>query len=71
VTYMRESGPKTESHFAQTGPMTEAILLGTVAIRVPDTLLEWNAGKMTVTNYPEANKYLRRDYRKGWKVTGF
>jgi predicted dehydrogenase len=64
-------GPKTESHFAQTGPMTEAILLGTVAIRVPDTLLEWNAGKMAVTNYPEANKYLRRDYRKGWKVTGF
>ena len=28
-------GEKTESHFAQTGPMTEAIILGTVAIRVP------------------------------------
>jgi hypothetical protein len=29
-------GDKTESEFAQTGPMTEAVLLGTVAIRVPD-----------------------------------
>jgi len=25
-----------QSHFAQTGPMAEAIILGTVAIRVPD-----------------------------------
>jgi predicted dehydrogenase len=64
-------GPKTESHFAQTGPMTEAILLGTVAIRVPDKLIEWDAVNMKFTNYPEANKYLRRNYRKGWKVAGF
>ena len=35
-------GEKTESHFAQTGPMTEAILLGTVAIRVPGQRLEWD-----------------------------
>ncbi len=32
-------GPMTESHFQQTGPMAEAILLGTVAIRVPGTVL--------------------------------
>jgi hypothetical protein len=64
-------GPKTASHFAQTGPMTEAILLGTVAIRVPDTLLEWNAEKMKITNNPDANRYLSRDYRKGWGIAGF
>ncbi len=40
--------------------MTEAIILGTVAIRVPDTLLEW-----------EAEKYLKRSYRHGWQVRGF
>jgi hypothetical protein len=61
----------TASHFAQSGPMTEAILLGTVAIRVPDTRLEWNAAKMKITNNSEANKLLGRDYRKGWGVTGF
>ncbi len=64
-------GPKTESHFAQTGPMTEAILLGTVAIREPGTLLEWDTVKMKFPNYGEADKYLRRSYRKGWKAGEF
>lgn len=59
-------GENTESHFAQTGPMTEAILLGTVAIRVPGQLLKWDAEKMEFPNYPEAEQYLRREYRKGW-----
>ena len=64
-------GDNTESHFAQTGPMTEAILLGTVAIRVPDTLLEWDPKKLAITNNDEANKHLKRSYRKGWEMTGF
>ena len=64
-------GPKSVSHFAQTGPMTEAILLGTVAIRVPDQLLEWDSAKMKFPNYPDADKYLRRTYREGWNVAGF
>jgi predicted dehydrogenase len=59
---------KTESHFAQSGPMTEAILLGTVALRMPDTKLEWDAAKLKFTNLPEANQYLRRTYRKGWNI---
>lgn len=61
-------GPGNESYFAQTGPMTEAILLGTVAIRMPGTLLEWNHEKMKFSNNPEADKFLRRTYRKGWDV---
>ncbi|HBE41141.1 MAG TPA: gfo/Idh/MocA family oxidoreductase, partial [Bacteroidales bacterium] len=64
-------GTKTESHFAQSGPMTEAILLGTVAVRVPDTLLEWDSDKMKFTNNPDAEKFLRRSYRKGWKTRDF
>ena len=57
---------KTESHFAQSGPMTEAILLGTVAIREPGQLLEWDSEKMKFPNYPQAEKHLQRRYRKGW-----
>jgi predicted dehydrogenase len=64
-------GAKTESHFAQTGPMTEAILLGTVAIRLPDKLLQWDSVKMKFPDYPDANKYLSRVYRKGWNSAGF
>lgn len=62
---------KTESHFAQTGPMTEAILLGTVAIRNPDTKLEWNHAQMKFLNNSAANQMLQRGYRAGWHVGGF
>jgi len=51
--------------------MTEAILLGTAAIRVPDKLLEWDSVNMEFPNYPDANKYLRRTYREGWSVGRF
>jgi predicted dehydrogenase len=61
-------GEKTESHFAQTGPMTEAILLGTVAIRVPGQQLDWDAAHLKFLNHPDAGRYLRRTYRAGWKV---
>jgi len=59
-------GEKTESHFVQSGPMTEAILLGTIAIRVPDTTLKWDSEKMKFPDHPEAEKYLKRKYRKRW-----
>jgi len=64
-------GPASASHFAKTGPMTEAIILGTVAIRVPDTLLEWDSEELKFNNHTEANKFLKRKYRKGWSAGGF
>jgi predicted dehydrogenase len=64
-------GEMTESHFAQTGPMTEAILLGTVAIRVPGQKLEWDNAGMKIIGNAEANRYLRRTYRDGWHVARF
>lgn len=64
-------GQKTESHFTQTGPMTESIILGTVAIRIPGKTLEWDHQRMKITNNAEANRYLKRKYRKGWHVGGF
>ena len=62
---------KNESYFEQTGPMTEAILLGTVAIRNPDSLLAWDSNKLVIPNNATANKMLRRKYREGWSVAGF
>lgn len=64
-------GELCESHFGQTGPMTEAILLGTVAIRTPGKKLEWEAAAMKFPNAPEAEKLLRRTYRDGWHVANF
>ena len=61
-------GEKTESFFAQTGPMTEAILLGTVAIRVPGTKLAWDSAALKFPGSPEADRILRREYRAGWQI---
>ena len=62
-------GEPTASHFLQTGPMAEAIILGTVAIRVPGQSLEWDAQHLRIPNHPEAERLLRRHYRAGWEVT--
>jgi predicted dehydrogenase len=64
-------GEKTESHFAQTGPMAEAILLGTVAVRVPGQKLEWDSPHLKVTNSTDANGFLQRKYRDGWHLARF
>jgi hypothetical protein len=50
--------------------MSEAILLGTVAIRVPDTTLLWDAAGMRFPQHPTADRFLRRSYRRGWRVRG-
>lgn len=60
----------TDSHFGQSGPMTEAILLGTVAIRHPGKVLKWDAEALAFTNDPKATQHIRRTYRKGWEVEG-
>ena len=64
------SGDLPESHFGQTGPMAEAIILGTVAIRVPGATLRWDAAGLRIANSPEAQNLLRRTYRRGWAVPG-
>ena len=49
------------------GPLTELVLAGNVAIRAGKKLaFDWPALKCT--NEPEANNYLRREYRKGWTL---
>ena len=61
-------GEPTESHFMQTGPMAEAIILGTVAIRWPGEVLKWDSQNLRIPNHPEAGRLLRRTYRQGWEV---
>ncbi len=58
------------ANFDFSGPLTEAVLLASVANRFPDQTLEWNAKKLRFNNCREANAYLRRRYRAGWKVRG-
>jgi len=56
------------SNFEYSGPMTEAILLGNIALRFPGKTLQWDAAKMAFTGNAEATKLLHYEYRKGWTL---
>ncbi len=56
--------------FGYSGPLTEAVLLGSVAVRFPHTTLQWNAAALRFDNEAEANRFVRRSYRKGWELAG-
>ncbi len=71
---------ETSSNFDYAGPLTETILMGNLALRSYITKsadgksfpgrkkLLWDAENMKITNYDEANQYVRRTYREGWKL---
>jgi len=61
---------KTSANFDYAGPLTEAILLGTVACRFPKTTLEWDSKQLQFPNVKEADAFVRRRYRQGWEVKG-
>jgi predicted dehydrogenase len=61
---------KTSTYFDYAGPLTEAVLLGGIATRYPKTTLEWDAVNLKFKNLPEANAFVRKDYRAGWEVEG-
>lgn len=59
---------KASANFSYAGKLTESLLLGCVANRFPDQELLWDAVNLKVTNLEEANKIVRRTYRKGFEV---
>lgn len=61
---------RTTAGFDYSGPLTETVLLGGVASRFPHTTLQWDSKALRFTNLAEANRYLRRPYRRGWEVKG-
>lgn len=58
---------KTSADFAYAGPLTEAILLGGIASRFPNTTLKWDSPGLKF-DLAEANAFVRREYRDGWKI---
>jgi hypothetical protein len=61
---------KTTASFDYSGPLTESVLLGSVATRFQKKNLIWNAAKLKFDNSPEATAFIRRKYRSGWSVSG-
>ena len=62
-----KTGSPTTCNFAYSGPLTEAVLLGNVAYRA-GRRLQWDAANLQAANCPETDRYLRREYREGWKL---
>jgi predicted dehydrogenase len=58
---------KTTSHFDYSGPLSETVLLGTIAIRLAGQALAWNAEKLELTGSPHAQNLLTKSYRSGWQ----
>lgn len=58
----------TTSHFDYAAPLTETVLLGTIAVRLPQQKLNWDAEALKITNSTAANALLTKPYRAGWEV---
>jgi hypothetical protein len=74
----------TSSPFDFAGPFTESILIGNLALRafqlknpklkdwndkwLGRKKLLWDAKNLKVTNFDEANQWVKREYRDGWKL---
>ena len=62
-----KTGEPTTCNFEYAGWLTESNHLGNVAYRAGKKL-EWDAAAMKARNCPEAHAFIRREYRKGWKL---
>jgi Oxidoreductase family, C-terminal alpha/beta domain len=72
------------SPFEYAGPFTEAVLMGNLAIRSYQMQklsadgksrsypgrkkLLWDAKNMKITNFDDANQFVKREYREGWSL---
>ena len=62
------AGKKTTDGFEFAGPIAETVQLGNVAARMPGKKIEWDAAQLKITNLPEANRLLTKEYRSGFEV---
>ena len=63
------TGRQAGSNFAYGGPLTEAALLGAIAIRFPGETLTWDAKQARITNHEAANGFVNPPYRNGWTLS--
>ncbi|MBN2271919.1 MAG: Gfo/Idh/MocA family oxidoreductase [Sedimentisphaerales bacterium] len=62
-----KGGKPSRGDFINARTIAEAICLGNLAIRT-GRRLQWDEKNLKVANIPEANQYVRRQYRRGWEL---
>ena len=63
-----KGGPAASSNFDYSGPFTETVVMGNLAVLNPDKVLEWDGENMRMTNDETANSFVRPKYREGWSL---
>jgi hypothetical protein len=62
-----KGGEQSPGSFLNAGPISDAVNLGSVALRAGKKVL-LDSENMKITNLAAANKYLYREYRQGWEL---
>jgi predicted dehydrogenase len=63
-----KGGPAASSNFDYSGPFTETVVMGNLAVLNPDQVLRWDGENMKVTNNEQANAFVRPQFRDGWSL---
>ena len=63
-----KGGPASYGDFLLAGPICDAMNLASISLRLGGRRLLWDAASAKITNLPEANKLLTREYRPGWEL---
>lgn len=63
-----KDGKPASSSFEYGGPLTEMVLIGVLALRMPNRRLEWDGAAMRVTSDDAANILVNPPYRDGWSL---
>jgi predicted dehydrogenase len=63
-----KGGPASYGDFTLAGPISDAVNLAAVSLRLGGRRLHWDSASATITNIPEANRLLTREYRPGWEM---
>jgi hypothetical protein len=62
------SGVQPSDDFDYGGRLTEAVLLGNIAVRHRGQKLAWDAESLRITNHDTASRFVTKDYRDGWQI---
>ena len=81
--YGSDKANNLSSRFDLAGPLTESVLMGNLAIRSYNIQkkngndidypgrhiqLVWDGANMKITNFDDANQFVKRSYREGWTL---
>jgi hypothetical protein len=64
-----KGGPASYGDFLLAGPISDAVNLASISLRLGGRRLLWDSAAAKITNIGEANRLLTRDYRPGWELS--